>query len=163
MFMSVTDRHTQSQPRLRNSVTELNVATAHWRRNAANAHLAAQLAAAAEGHAAAGRGRERARAFIAELASCALAAAAPAERNAAAGCSRRQSSRRRSIRRPVPGTGRAAIMMAFAANSQPGACSTSQPHIPVEQNSDGGEEHGDIPTGDSIVFSCLACDITEVS
>ena len=39
--MSVTDSYTQSQTRLQNSVTELNVATAHWRRNAANAHLAA--------------------------------------------------------------------------------------------------------------------------
>ena len=36
--MSVTDSYTQSQTRLQNSVTELNVATAHWRRNAANAH-----------------------------------------------------------------------------------------------------------------------------
>ena len=41
MSMSVTDRHTQSQTRLHNSVTELDTATAHWRRNAANAHLAA--------------------------------------------------------------------------------------------------------------------------
>ena len=39
--MSVTDSYTQSQTRLQTSVTELNVATAHWRRNAANAHLAA--------------------------------------------------------------------------------------------------------------------------
>ena len=39
--MSVTDSYTQSQTRLQSSVTELNVATAHWRRNAANAHLAA--------------------------------------------------------------------------------------------------------------------------
>ena len=41
MSMSVTDSYTQSQTRLQTSVTELNVATAHWRRNAANAHLAA--------------------------------------------------------------------------------------------------------------------------
>ena len=39
--MSVTDSHTQSQTRLHNSVTELDTATAHWRRGAANAHLAA--------------------------------------------------------------------------------------------------------------------------
>ena len=39
--MSVTYRYTQSQTRLQNSATELNVATAHWRRIAANAHLAA--------------------------------------------------------------------------------------------------------------------------
>ena len=39
--MSVTDRYTQSQTRLHNSVTSLDTATAHWRRNAANAHLAA--------------------------------------------------------------------------------------------------------------------------
>ena len=43
MAMSVTDSYTQSQTRLQNSVTELNVATAHWRRNAANAHLAAVM------------------------------------------------------------------------------------------------------------------------
>ena len=43
MSMSVTDRYTQSQTRLHNSVTELNVATALWRRNAANAHLAAVM------------------------------------------------------------------------------------------------------------------------
>ena len=41
--MSVTDSYTQSQTRLQTSVTELNVATAHWRRNAANAHLAAVM------------------------------------------------------------------------------------------------------------------------
>ena len=41
MSMSVTDRYTQSQTRLHNSVTALDTATAHWRRNAANAHLAA--------------------------------------------------------------------------------------------------------------------------
>ena len=41
--MSVTDRYTQSQTRLTNSVTELDTATALWRRNAANAHLAAVL------------------------------------------------------------------------------------------------------------------------
>ena len=45
MSMPVTDRHTQSQTRLQNPVTELSAATAHWRRNAANAHLAAVLAA----------------------------------------------------------------------------------------------------------------------
>ena len=39
--MSVTDRYTQSQTRLHKSVTELDTATALWRRNAANAHLAA--------------------------------------------------------------------------------------------------------------------------
>ena len=39
--MSVTDSYMQSQMRLHNSVTELDTATAHWRRNAANAHLAA--------------------------------------------------------------------------------------------------------------------------
>ena len=39
--MSVTDSYTQSQTRLHNSVTALDTATAHWRRNAANAHLAA--------------------------------------------------------------------------------------------------------------------------
>ena len=39
--MSVTDRYTQSQTRLRNSATELNVATALWRRDATDAHLAA--------------------------------------------------------------------------------------------------------------------------
>ena len=44
MSMSVTDSYTQSQTRLQTSVTELNVATAHWRRNAANAHLAAERA-----------------------------------------------------------------------------------------------------------------------
>ena len=42
MSMSVTDSYTQSQTRLHNSVTELDTATAHWRRNAANAHLAAR-------------------------------------------------------------------------------------------------------------------------
>ena len=42
--MSVTDSYTQSQTRLHNSVTELDTATAHWRRNAANAHLAAASA-----------------------------------------------------------------------------------------------------------------------
>ena len=36
--MSVTDSYTQSQTRLQNSVTEQDTATAHWRRNAANAH-----------------------------------------------------------------------------------------------------------------------------
>ena len=41
MYMSVTGSYTQSQTRLHNSVTELNTATAHWRRNVANAHLAA--------------------------------------------------------------------------------------------------------------------------
>ena len=42
MAMSTTDRYTQSQTRLHKSVTtELNTATAQWRRNAANAHLAA--------------------------------------------------------------------------------------------------------------------------
>ena len=41
--MSVTDRYAQSQTRLHNSVAELNVATALWRRNAANAHLAAVM------------------------------------------------------------------------------------------------------------------------
>ena len=41
--MSVTYSYTQSQTRLQTSVTELNVATAHWRRNFANAHLAAVL------------------------------------------------------------------------------------------------------------------------
>ena len=39
--MSVTDRYTQSQTRLANSATELDVATALWRRGAADAHLAA--------------------------------------------------------------------------------------------------------------------------
>ena len=39
--MSVTDSYTQSQTRLHNSATALDAATAHWRRNAANAHLAA--------------------------------------------------------------------------------------------------------------------------
>ena len=43
MSMSVTDRYTQSQTRLHKSVTELDTATALWRRNAANAHLAAQI------------------------------------------------------------------------------------------------------------------------
>ena len=49
--MSVTDRYTQSQARLHKSVTtELNTATAQWRRmrNAANAHLAAILLAIVE-------------------------------------------------------------------------------------------------------------------
>ena len=41
--MSVTDGYTQSHTRLQTSVTELNVATAHWRRNVANAHLAAVM------------------------------------------------------------------------------------------------------------------------
>ena len=41
--MSVTDSYTQSQTRLHNSVTELDTATAHWRRNAENAHLAAVM------------------------------------------------------------------------------------------------------------------------
>ena len=41
--MSVTDSYTQSQTRLHNSVTALDTATAHWRRNAANAHLAAHF------------------------------------------------------------------------------------------------------------------------
>ena len=41
--MSVTDRYTQSQTRLHKSVTELDTATALWRRNAANAHLAAVM------------------------------------------------------------------------------------------------------------------------
>ena len=40
--MSVTDSYTQSQTRLHHSVTALDTATAHWRRNAANAHLAAK-------------------------------------------------------------------------------------------------------------------------
>ena len=40
--MSVTDRYTQSQTRLHKPVaTELDTATEKWRRNAANAHLAA--------------------------------------------------------------------------------------------------------------------------
>ena len=43
MSMSVTDSYTQSQTRLQTSVTEVNVATAHWRLNAANAHLAAVM------------------------------------------------------------------------------------------------------------------------
>ena len=43
MSMSVTDRYTQSQTRLHKSVTELDTATALWRRNAANAHLAAVM------------------------------------------------------------------------------------------------------------------------
>ena len=43
MSMSVTDRYTQSQTRLHKSVTELDIATALWRRNAANAHLAAVM------------------------------------------------------------------------------------------------------------------------
>ena len=43
MSMSVTDSYTQSQTRLHNSVTALDTATAHWRRNAANAHLAAVM------------------------------------------------------------------------------------------------------------------------
>ena len=48
MSMFVTDRYTQSLTRLTNSVTvELNVATAQWRRNAANAH--AHLAAVTYG------------------------------------------------------------------------------------------------------------------
>ena len=42
MSMSVTDSYTKSQTRLHNSVTELNVATALWRRNAVNARLAAE-------------------------------------------------------------------------------------------------------------------------
>ena len=40
--MSATDSYTQSHTRLQTSVTELNAATAHWRRNVANAHLAAK-------------------------------------------------------------------------------------------------------------------------
>ena len=42
--MSVTDSYTQSLTRLTNSITtELNVGTAQWWRNAANAHLAAVM------------------------------------------------------------------------------------------------------------------------
>ena len=47
--MSVTDRYTQSQTRLHKSVTELDTATALWRRNAANAHLAAHSDELSEG------------------------------------------------------------------------------------------------------------------
>ena len=42
--MSVTDSYTQNQTQLQNPVTELNVATAHWRRDTPNAHLAAAIA-----------------------------------------------------------------------------------------------------------------------
>ena len=43
MAMPVTDSYTQSHTRLQTSVTELDTATAHWRRSAANAHLAAVM------------------------------------------------------------------------------------------------------------------------